>query len=273
MGKTKLKLSFSPLFIIFAFCVIYFGWLGEFLIYLLVMLLHELAHYVCAKILGYRLNKILFMPYGAQVGGQSNIFLPKHEIIIALAGPVLNLVLVLLTVVVWWFFPITYAYTQEFIRANLVLGAFNLLPAFPLDGGRVLASVFGSKVSRLKVLRAMRVVGVVFTILFAVAFVCSVFWGLNLTFIFIATFLLISSFQSDADIYYERTYVKNFSPDKTKKPLPLKTFVVSQSTSPYELIKHIKGNNFTQFAVLNEHYEIIEVLTEAQILNSIKNKK
>lgn len=146
----RLNLSFSPLFLIFGFLVIYFGFVVEFFVYVVVMFLHEGAHYVCAKCFGYRLNKILFMPYGAGISGDSEVFLPAHEIVIALAGPLFNLFLVFLTIVFWWLMPLTYAYTQEFFKANLVLGMFNLLPIFPLDGGRVFLALFAQKKSASK---------------------------------------------------------------------------------------------------------------------------
>lgn len=270
----KLKISFNPIFIIFAFIVIYFDWLNAFLVYVGVLLLHELAHYFAAKLLGYKLNKIVFMPYGAGLSGQSNIFEPKHEIIIALAGPLLNIFLVLCCVALWWVEPITYAYSYLFMEANLVLGVFNLLPIFPLDGGRVVVAYFGDKTSKYKLYGIMKVVGIACSIVFCFMFVLSVFSKLNLTLFFIAVFLFVSSFTNVSDVYYERSYIKNFKNNKTLlKPFEVKTYAVSKDINIFKLVKYVKGNNFTQFLVLDEKAKVVKTLNEVELFKLLSENK
>lgn len=267
-----LKLKFSPIFIIFAFIIIYFGWVKEFIIYFVVMLLHELAHYTVAKIYGYKLNKIIFMPYGAGLSGESNIFNPKHEIIIALAGPLLNLVLVVACVALWWIFPITYAYTDIFVTSNLVLGIFNLLPVFPLDGGRVVLAYFSEKVNKQKIYKIMKYIGISFSVIFCLLFFVSAFYKLNLNYIFIALFLLTSSFNNVSNVYYERAYIKNFSYSKNVKPVEVKTYAVNVHTPVLKLVKYIKGNYFTQFAIYDDNNKLIKVITETELFKMLNLK-
>ena len=101
----KLKITIHPLFIVFSFILIYFGLINQFFIYLLVLCIHEYSHYFVAKRCGYVLNKMVFMPYGAGIGGESQIINPKHEILIAIAGPLVNLICVVVCVALWWIFP------------------------------------------------------------------------------------------------------------------------------------------------------------------------
>ena len=143
----ELKIKIHPLFIIFAFFLIFFGWTRILISYFLVLILHELGHYFMAKFLGYKLNKIVFMPYGVSLNGQGNIFKKRDEILIAMAGPVVNFLLCILTVTLWWLFPVTYYYTDAFVFSNLSLALFNLIPVFPLDGGRVIRNLFYSFLS------------------------------------------------------------------------------------------------------------------------------
>lgn len=269
----KLKISFNPIFVIFAFLVFYFGWAKSFLVYMLVLLLHELAHYVVARFLGYKLNKIIFMPYGASLSGENNIFKPSHEIVIALAGPLLNILFVLIGVSLWWLVPITFAYTETFVISNLVLGVFNLLPIFPLDGGRIVVAFMSNHISKIKLYKTMKIIGVVFSVIFAVLFFISVFITINLTLIFISIFLLISSVNNVTDVYYERSMVNNLKKDINKqKAIELKTYVVSSKMPFFKLIKYIKGNNFTQFVVLNEEGEVVKTLTENDVKKIVKLK-
>lgn len=270
MGKFTIKLS--PLFIIVAFVLIYFGWLEQFVIYFIVLVLHEYAHYFVAKKLGYVLNKVVFMPYGAGLGGNNQIINPKHEILIALAGPLLNLILCVVCVSLWWLFPLTYSYTELFVFSNLALAIFNLIPVFPLDGGRVLVCVFLNKLKRVLAYKIMKITGFIFSFIFGVLFVVSVFYGINLTFFFICVFLFTSCFGNDANIYYERTYVENFS-KKVSKPMLVKSYVINKNTPIYKMIKHINSSNFTLFYLIDDNNKIIKVVTESEILNKINGIK
>lgn len=145
------------------------GWVS---LVFLTVLLHELGHAIMARRLGIETEKIVLYPIG---GGAFLKELPEdasREIKIALAGPAVNFVLAALAAVfIWGGFndklPYLLAYFLEpngnivvydisligqmlvvFFLLNLLLGAFNLLPAFPLDGGRVLRAVLSYRFSR-----------------------------------------------------------------------------------------------------------------------------
>ncbi len=261
----KLEIQLHPIFLIFAFVLIYFGWTQIFLTYLIVLFLHEYSHYFVAKKLGYKLNKILFMPYGVSLNGSAVNMSRQHEFWIALAGPLCNIILAIVSICLWWCFPATYFYTENFVMSNLSLGLFNLLPFFPMDGGRLLVATISGRVSKLKVLRAMKIVSIVGGLVFAILFVVSAFGSVNLTLFFISTFLFASTMDGNNSFYYERVDIEKNS----SKPLPMQTYVVSKDTNIYELVKLIKGNNYTQFCVV-ENGKIIKTLTEKEILNLIQ---
>lgn len=269
MGKFSIK--FHPLFIIFAFVLIYFGWLEQFLIYFLVLCLHEFAHYFVAKRLGYVLNKVVFMPYGAGLGGKNQVINPKHEILIACAGPLLNLILSVVCVCIWWVYPLSYSYTEVFVVSNLTLGVFNLLPVFPLDGGRVLVCLLSNKLKRVKAYKLMKCTGFIFSFIFAVLFLTSVFIKVNLTFFFISVFLFTSCFGNDANIYFERAHVQNFK-KQVSSPMQVKTYVVNANTPVYKMLKYINSNHYTLFYLLDGN-KLKKVLTETEILQMLDVNK
>ena len=267
----KLTVSFHPLFVIFSFVLVYFGWFEEFVVYLIVLCLHEFAHYFVAKRLGYVLNKVVFMPYGAGLGGKNQIIQPKHEIIIALAGPLLNIILIVITVCLWWIFPTTYSYTLDFVYSNFALAIFNLLPLFPLDGGRVLVGYLSSKIKRNKVYKIMKILGFTFSGLFCVLFVLSVFTQINLTLFFVSVFLFISCFGNDANIYFERSYINNFSKD-ISSPVQIVSYVIDSKTPLYKLVKNINSNNFAIFYLM-ENNKIVKSITENDVLKLLEKNQ
>ena len=64
---------------------------------------------------------------------------------IALAGPVINIAVGFFFIATWWIYPEFYAYTDIIVSANLSMALVNLLPIYPLDGGRIIFCFFANK--------------------------------------------------------------------------------------------------------------------------------
>ncbi len=261
------KIRIHPLFIIFAFFLAFFGLARILLTYFMVMILHEFGHYFVAKILGYRLNKIVFMPYGVSLNGQWNIFKRRDEILIALAGPVVNFFLVFLCVAFWWIWPISYAYTLDFVVCNLCLGLFNLLPVFPLDGGRLFVALISGKIKKYKIIRYMKIISGIASIIFLILFFISVFSTLNMTYFFVAIFLFSSALDGKNNYIYERSYL--FNKDAANLPYEIKSYVVNKAVPINLLTKYISGSYFVTFYVVDDNMKIIKMLTETDVLRYI----
>ena len=165
-----LKFKISPWFVLLGVVLVYFNLSAMFLFYLVAILLHELGHALVAKKLGYKLNTITLMPYGTELSGEQTIFSFRDEILISLAGPFVNLVLIVLNLALWWMFPVYYYYTELFVVANLASLLFNLLPVFPLDGGRVLLSILSQKINRQKAYNLIKLFGIIIAVVFFVMF-------------------------------------------------------------------------------------------------------
>ena len=109
--------------------------------------LHELGHMITGIILGFKPNKIDILPYGLSIYfeekvdncskkiGKSTFFSIK-KLIIALNGPLTNVFFIIL----FYVFQVNiFGFSREnIIYANILIGMFNLLPIYPLDGGRIL---------------------------------------------------------------------------------------------------------------------------------------
>ena len=117
------------------------------------VLLHELGHALTARHYGIPTRAITLYPIGgvAEIMGPPRT--PKQEIAIAVAGPAVNFVLAALFGLVSLTLPETGLipmFVSALAWANLGLGLFNLLPAFPMDGGRVLRAALTGRYGPLR---------------------------------------------------------------------------------------------------------------------------
>jgi Zn-dependent protease/predicted transcriptional regulator len=105
------------------------------------VLLHELGHALCARLFGIGTREIMLYPFGG-VAYLERDGAPKEEFFVSLAGPVVNVVIAILIGVsttlgqsAQWDFDANY--WGLLLYANLFLALFNLIPAYPMDGGRI----------------------------------------------------------------------------------------------------------------------------------------
>ena len=139
------------------------------LILALSIVAHELGHALTARAFGYGTRDITLSLLG---GCASLIALPRkawQEFLTAIAGPAVSFVISGLSCLVLAFVPMRDAWTANMLVyamwMNFVLGVFNLLPGFPMDGGRVFRSIASVFTTRAKATYAAMVVGRVFAVL------------------------------------------------------------------------------------------------------------
>jgi len=120
--------------------------------------LHELGHSVVARKKGGYIHEIVLYPFGGAAKISNIPKRPIDEIFVALAGPAVSLVLAIVFSQIEWLAPLGYL--------NGMLFLFNVLPVFPMDGGRVLRAVLSIKKSRVEATRIAATVGKYFCGLF-----------------------------------------------------------------------------------------------------------
>ena len=112
------------------------------------VLLHELGHALVARRLGVRIIGIDLHFFGGAAKMASMPSRPRDEILIAAAGPAVSFVLAGLGALLY--LPTGVAALGYFAYINLILGGFNLLPALPMDGGRIFRAALERKMGRLR---------------------------------------------------------------------------------------------------------------------------
>jgi Zn-dependent protease len=171
------------------------------------VLMHEFGHALTARRFGIRTRDITLYFIGGVARLEGLGRRPLEELVIALAGPAVNLVIAVGLAVVFLPFGLGLApdmvpedtpthlagsFVFTLLAANLMLAVFNLIPAFPMDGGRVARSLLQLRLGRLRATEVAARVGLVVALLFAVLVPAGIWFAtgsLNLTPVPVALFV------------------------------------------------------------------------------------
>lgn len=232
-----LNVKIHPLFFAVGVASALVGGLPVFLITAITALLHECGHIFCAAKLGFNCTNVKLMPYGAAAVCDIDGISPADEIKLALSGPAVNAFLCVGVAGLWWFYPQSYAYTDTVMFANAAMLAVNLLPAYPLDGGRVFRCVLKKFVSERTAGIALRTVSLVVAAGFVAAFF-TVYRHLSC--LSMAAFLACSAFEKGAPA----SKLKYAGRAALKRGLPVKYVMADSSVTFKEALKHVDGSRF-----------------------------
>lgn len=135
---------------IFIFIILFYftKQIGLYAYIMLFAIIHELGHLLAGILLGMKPEKLELMPFGVSVSFKINVkeynqkirkanFLEVKKIIVALAGPITNFIIILITSNL----KLDIVKSLIIIYTNLLIMIFNLLPVYPLDGGRILKGI------------------------------------------------------------------------------------------------------------------------------------
>ncbi len=263
-----LSLSIHPLFFLFGMYYALNGQIFVFTIYTISAVVHELGHSLVASECGYKLNKIKLMPFGAVVSGCFDDVRLIDEVKIALAGPFINLAVGLFFVAVWWIFPNLYAFTDVVAEANFSLFLINVLPAYPLDGGRVLNALLKQSLKEKTAKLISVVCGIVLTMLLVGLFIVSIFSTPNYSILFFASFVFVGAISKDKDNRYVKIY-SGVSQKKLKLGMPVKMHAISKNATVKRMIANLDLNAVNKVEVF-DGYRCIATLDLEKIDNIVQ---
>ncbi|HHX51295.1 MAG TPA: peptidase M50 [Clostridia bacterium] len=272
LGKIGgIRLIINDYFLLLLLGYALLGVLQQVLIIFGVVFFHEMAHVLAARRYGIRVREVEIFPFGGVARMEQMLELePAVEIRVALAGPLSNFFLFFLSL---WFFPgiIGSSLGKLFLQVNLTLAIFNLLPAFPLDGGRIIRSLVAGRLGLSRAnLMAIRwgkgiAVGIGFLGLLGL------YWRISdINPVVLAIFLYGVACREEANCHYFflRYLLRKREELALKQVLPVRHFLARNQTA--------LGDVVTRFAPGFYHLVVIEggpeepvTLTEYRIISAL----
>ena len=159
---------------------------------------HEMGHLVCGIFMGLKPKALKIMPLGLSVEFE---VLPKEynqkvakgntlqikKLCIAIAGPIMNLIIIAITMLFGQNMEIVRY--QEIIYANLLIAIFNVLPIYPLDGGRIIKACMHIAKGRKKSTQLTNYISNITMILFTMLASIAIYYYKNIAILFIICYL------------------------------------------------------------------------------------
>mgnify|MGYP001007007641 CR=1 FL=1 len=236
------------------------------------VVVHEFGHLTVAKQLGFTPKEVQLLPFGGVASLQENLGLdPAAEMRIALAGPWTSLLLIGAGVLLRSLFP-TQALFDLFLQMNITLVLFNLLPALPLDGGRIyrayLVAEQGFKAGTIRAVRASRVCSLVFFLVGVTLMLAS---PLALNLVIIAGFLYFSSRRILAESSLQLLAYLSSKQRELAKSGTMATAIlaVAFDCEAGDLLEYFVPKKYHLIYVLGAAGQVVGMVSEEQVLQAI----
>lgn len=179
-----IEYQLSPLFFIITSALLLFDKSGYMSFSLLFSAVHEIGHILMMFILGKPPKAIRIMFYGLEI--KTSVFSKKEMIMIALSGPLVNILISIIFIVLSMFFDdVGFA-----VLINLIIALFNLLPVSTLDGGDVLLSALSLKFDYYTSKKIAKNISLFFSIIILIFGVVLVFYN-NFSIAFVGIYLFM----------------------------------------------------------------------------------
>lgn len=227
-------------------------------------LIHELAHGIVAQTLGYHPEKISAGLFGGVLHLNETVIKPLDELWIHLAGPFFNILVATLFYGVSFFYSPNWV--NELILCNLILGIFNLMPFYPLDGGKIISLYLTFFFGYGKAERFSQIFSQIFSVfLFFFGLYLVQYNVMNLLISALAVNLAIVTKEDNHFIFYKLT--KHIE-SETKNPKP-KMIICNQYLSAIKVLQAYRPDECRLFTIVNRNGSYKGQLSEEEVLSGI----
>jgi len=249
------------------------GFFEDLTILFFIIFIHELCHTLAARVCGFKVREVELMPFGGVARIESILELnPGIEIFIASVGPIANLIMAMVIVFLSSYYGVLMDNGSRLIEMNLMLAGVNLVPALPLDGGRMFRAILTGVVGYKKATSIVSNLGKVIAVLFIGWGIFGIYRGtFNPTVFIMAIFLMYAAVKERRMATYiflkDITYKKDSL--KREGSLPVRQMVVQKSAAVKDVINKFHPNRYHMVVVLNDDWEVIGSISESKIVDAL----
>ena len=217
--------------------------------------IHELAHLAAARLSRVAIAEIRLMPFGGSARIENPYRLsPAQLISTALAGPAANLALAVLLAALAQWNVLSPMHASELIAPNLILMLFNLIPALPLDGGRILYALLQRSLGERRALALGLWLGRSLAALLAASFIAGglVHGRWNLSFLLAAIFLTASGRDETDALDAARAQAFDDALKSDAKPRPARIYQMNANTSARQALALLRPREQAWFVLTTD---------------------
>lgn len=270
MLKTiKIKnLEVHPTVLLLIFFALLFDFANFLLLTYLVVFIHETAHALTAVLLKVKLDKIEIMPFGVTIAIHgTHIKKPIHEIIIAAAGPICSGVLA--------FLCYRLNLGSFMVTANTAIALINIIPALPLDGGRILKAVLTERWGYVKAFNfTLKITKICAVIMSVVGVVLLFYTKFNFSLILIGAFLIVNTITEQrgsthimmTEILRSREKLSNGCAERSG------VIAISADEPARKALKLLSYNRYYIINIIDSDMKILGTITETQLIEQLVEK-
>ncbi len=238
------------------------------------VLMHEYGHALTARRYGIETKHITLLPIGGIAEMERMPEKPIQELLVALAGPAVNIGIAVV-LFVWFKVSNTFPNLSEMsdirqasllfnlFAANLTLAVFNLIPAFPMDGGRVLRALLAMRMERAKATRVAAFIGQGLAVVFILL---GLFYNVFLILIGIFIFLAAGA---EAVMETSKSVMERY---KVRDAM-MKNYTTLDALTPLSTaVDMLLNGQDTAFLVM-QNSEVVGILTQKNIIKALSERQ
>lgn len=246
--------------------------LGYIVALFLCVVLHEFGHALTARRFGVKTRDITLFPIGGMARMDKMPESPKEELLVAIAGPLVNVAIAAILFAYMYFSPTLYKIgaAQSFVTAeqmlptlflvNILMAVFNLIPAFPMDGGRIFRALLSMRLERTRATQIAANVGQFLAIGFVLL---GLFY--NIWLVFIGIFIYLSAGAEASQEYIEKD-LKRF----TVANLVMTKFTLLVASDTLSTALRALLDSHERDFLVEDQGAIVGVLTRDEMLLGLK---